>query len=64
MERKIPSKYQKLYQKAMNGRSQSSAIKYFCLECVGYESGEVKTCSDIGCSLYPYRVSGRKVQKG
>jgi hypothetical protein len=63
MNRDIPKKLQKLYQKAMNGRSQAAAIKFFCLECVGYESEEVKECTDKGCSLYPYRVTGRKVPK-
>lgn len=62
-ERDIPSKLQKLYKKAMNGRSQASAIKFFCLECVGYDSSEVKNCTDLACSLYPYRTTGRKVAK-
>jgi hypothetical protein len=59
----VPKKLQKLYQTSMSGRNQASAIKFFCLECVGYDSEEVKNCTDSGCSLYPYRVTGRKVKK-
>jgi hypothetical protein len=61
MIRDIPKKYRTLYNKAVSGRNQAAAIKFFCLECVGYDSEEVKKCTDFGCSLYPLRVTGRKV---
>ncbi len=57
----IPEKFRKLYQRAMKGRSQSAAIRSFCLECVGYVQEEVHLCSDQDCPLFPYRISGRKV---
>lgn len=56
----IPDKLRKLYARAMNGRSQSAAIRSFCLECVGYVQEEVHLCTDHGCPLYPYRITGRK----
>ena len=63
MERDIPQKFQKLYQRAKTGRSQSAAIRSFCLECTGYEAEEVKLCTDPGCPLFEYRLNGRKVPK-
>lgn len=57
MERDIPriGGYQKLYDKAMTGKSRKSAMKAFCLECCGWERTEVHLCSDTGCPLYLYR---------
>jgi len=33
------------------------AIRYFCMNCVGYENirEEIKRCSSKNCPLYPYR---------
>jgi hypothetical protein len=45
----------------MKGRSQSAAIRSQCLECCGYVLEEVQECTDQGCPLYPYRITGRKV---
>jgi len=56
MMRQIPKKYVKLYAKAMKGKSRKTAMKVFCLECVGYDPKEVTQCGDIGCPLYPYRT--------
>lgn len=61
MTRVIPQKFQKLYHKAKTGRSQAAAIRSFCVECVGYVQEEVKACTDRGCPLYEYRLTGRKV---
>ena len=60
MIRDIPQRFQKLYDRAKTGRSQSAAIRSFCLECVGYCQDEVKLCTDAGCPLYEYRITGRK----
>jgi len=35
------------------------AIRNFCLECVGYNSGEVSKCSAKKCWLYPYRMGAQ-----
>lgn len=61
MRTDIPEKFRKLYARALNGRSQSAAIRSFCLECVGYLQDEVKLCTDTDCPLFPYRLTGRKV---
>ena len=59
----VPEKYQKLYNKAMSGRSQAASIKMFCLMCMGFDSTEVPLCTDPSCPHYPYRKTGRKVIK-
>lgn len=53
--RDIPAKYQKLYNRAMSGKSRKAAIRMFCLECMGYSEYEVSVCADPNCPLYPYR---------
>lgn len=53
--RVMPKRYQKLYDKAMKGKSRKAAIKSFCIECMGYVFEEVIDCIDKGCPLYPYR---------
>ena len=58
MERLIPKKYKKLYEKAVSGRSRKAAIRSQCLECVGYFPKEITLCTDKGCPLYLYRESG------
>jgi len=55
MDRLIPKQYKEIYRKAMGGRSRKMAIKAFCLECVGWDRGEITICTDSGCPLYPYR---------
>lgn len=40
-----------------------SAIRAFCLECLGWNSGDIKGCTDKLCPLYPGRMGkapGRK----
>lgn len=59
----VPEKYQKLYNKAMSGRSQAAAIKMFCVTCMGFDPTEVPLCTDTSCPLYPYRKTGRKASK-
>ncbi|MCF7958550.1 MAG: hypothetical protein K9M57_08905 [Phycisphaerae bacterium] len=51
----IPNSYKNLYQKAMAGRSQASAVKCFCLQCVCWQKEEIRHCTSKGCPLYPYR---------
>lgn len=51
----VPDKYEGLYARAMSGKSRKAAMKFFCIECVGYVSGEIGKCTDKDCSLYPYR---------
>lgn len=58
MERDVPKKYKKLYEKAISGRSRKAAIRSQCIECVGYQEKEVTLCTDKGCPLYLYREHG------
>jgi hypothetical protein len=43
--RDIPTKYEKLYKRAMSGKSRKAAIRAFCLECVGWSEYEVSVCT-------------------
>ncbi len=39
------------------------ALRYHCMECVGFAASEVKKCTSSLCSLFPYRfgkVPGHK----
>ena len=63
MIRDIPQRFEKLYRRAKTGRSQSAGIRSFCLECVGYETEEVKLCTDLDCPLFEYRLTGCKVPR-
>lgn len=62
-DRDVPRCFQKLYRRAMTGRSQSAAIRSFCLECMAYVADEVRYCTDTGCPLFGYRLRGRKTPK-
>lgn len=55
-DRKIPVKYEIMYNKRKSSRKQ--AIRFFCIECMGYDSKEVDECSDKGCSLWSWRKEG------
>jgi len=37
-----------------------AAIKCHCLECVGYQTGEVSKCTSPDCHLSPYRFKSKK----
>jgi len=39
-----------------------NAIKYFCLECMGWDKQEVELCTAPLCPLFPFRNS--KATKG
>lgn len=51
----MPKSCQTNYKKAMTGRSIKAAIKAACLECVGWQRKEIKSCTSLACPLYPYR---------
>lgn len=40
------------------------AIRAKCLDCVGYDKGEVRKCDDKRCSLWPYRMGHNPNRKG
>lgn len=35
--------------------SRASAIKLFCVECVGGVRADVRSCTSTSCALYPWR---------
>lgn len=55
----IPKLYRGIYDKAVGGRSRKAAMHVFCLECCGYQIQEVYLCTDLACTLYPYRPKSR-----
>jgi hypothetical protein len=59
--RQIPPKFQPTYRRAVEGQSLRACVNAQCLECCGWQSGEVAACTDAGCPLWsvrPYRSSG------
>jgi hypothetical protein len=53
--KQMPKIHRANYDKAMKGRSMKAATKAFCLSCVQWQKEEVRLCTDLACSLYPYR---------
>lgn len=58
MNRDIPKRYQKMYEKAKKSRSRKVKIRFHCLECVGFEFEEVGKCTDKECVFYEDRLTG------
>jgi len=54
--------YRRLWDKAMTGRSLRAAVKSKCLDCMGWQSTEVRLCTCVACPLFPYRP-GQKRQR-
>ncbi len=40
------------------------AIRYQCLGCMGWSASEVKRCTSLFCSLFPYRMGTNPERKG
>lgn len=55
----VPAQYRPMYDRAMSGRSRRAAIKAHCLECCGWQRGEVARCTAPGCPLFQYRPGAR-----
>ena len=51
----VPERYADMYKRARHG-SRASALRVFCLQCVGWSSREVKACTAPACPLYAYRL--------
>lgn len=58
----VPPKYQRLYEKAMSGKSRRAAMRCHCLMCVGWSASEVDLCTARTCPLYPYRLGRAELQ--
>ena len=53
--RQMPSLYRRFYLKALTGKSRRGAMKVHCLECAGWNPGEVARCESVSCALWAYR---------
>lgn len=40
------------------------AIRYQCLECMGWSAYEIKKCTGKLCHLYPYRLGHNPERRG
>jgi hypothetical protein len=40
------------------------AIRYNCLECIGWGPSDVEDCRGFYCALYPYRFGTNPERKG
>ena len=54
----VPLKYRGLYRRAWEGQSRKSAIRAFCLECVGWSQTEAQACTARACPLFQFRERG------
>lgn len=50
-----PSSCRGIILRAYRGKSKATAIKAFCLACVGYSRKDVTDCTAYGCALHQYR---------
>ncbi len=58
----VPQRFQKLYARAMSGRSKLASIRAHCLMCMGWEgSVAVKECTMPSCPLFLHRVSAKRL---
>jgi hypothetical protein len=55
----IPKKYQRLYQRAMEGKSRKTAMRAACLRCCNWRESDVRRCSDVECPLYAFKPRAR-----
>jgi len=49
-----PERFWPLVNRIAKG-SRAAADKLFCIECMGYQTGEVKKCTSLGCPHYLLR---------
>ena len=52
--------YRRLWDKAMTGRSLRAAVRSKCLDCMNWQSVEVKMCTCVACPLFPYRPGQKR----
>ena len=51
----MPESSRRTFLLALWGTSRQSAIKAFCMECVGWEREEVRNCTATACPLWAHR---------
>lgn len=54
MKKETPPRFIPLVVLSEQG-SMRAALKLKCLDCMGFQTVEIKRCPVSGCSLYPYR---------
>ena len=47
--------YRRKYDKAMSGKSLRAAVDMKCLDCMCWQSTEIRNCNAVSCPLHPYR---------
>lgn len=63
----MPRSYRACYDKAVSGKSLRAAINSFCLECVCWQTKEIRLCTDLACSLWmvrPYQDVQQTAREG
>jgi hypothetical protein len=55
--RRIPDHLHPLYRAAVAG-NRKAAIRYCCIECMGWVASEVEKCTCPACVWYDYRLLG------
>jgi hypothetical protein len=61
--KEMPPIYRATYKKAVAGKSLRAAVNSFCAECVTWKREEVRLCTSLDCSLWPYRPYRDKPKK-
>lgn len=56
---RLPVTHRGTYLRAITGRNPLKAIRAKCLDCMCWQTNEVRNCDLTGCPLWPYRM-GRK----
>lgn len=52
----VPVKYRQKYLSAVQGKaSPRESIRAMCLECMGYDTKEITSCSSDACPLWHHR---------
>ena len=51
----VPRKQRAAFLRAWEGKSRKSAVRAMCLECMGYQAGEIPLCTSPTCPLYEFR---------
>ena len=62
LRKQVPERFLPLVAQEEKG-SLRAATKLICLECSGYQPGEVKQCPITACALFPHRPYQRSVEE-
>lgn len=51
----IPAIYQRVYRKAVKGKSLRAAVNAKCQDCVNWQRKEIENCTIVTCPLWSVR---------